>query len=216
MVSSSEAAVRAPKLKKQKGNRVEVNDGKYAGRRGWVNVAKGNKGFTEQKVHLILSFGKDEILCCLFQASVVILSSDAKFKERKDMNYVDVLLADHKDISALISKLARELARCQGLAPEHVYDINNVLNLRLQHALVAQHRRGHKASWRLVDFKQDPLSSRVAAPAFPTELDLMSTSVKSSVTGDAAGGSGSRNSKSKKKQKKTFASAAAGLKTTGL
>ena len=130
----------------KKGEPLRFVNGKYNGFEGWVNAEKEK---TKKMIYVIIDLG-DGVL----KTSMVKKSSVATPHESPD-SYEEAALQQHPDIDLLMSKLARELARC------HIgSDSNKMKKLfaaKLVHAESEQFHLGNRATWRDVQFGDDGL-----------------------------------------------------------
>jgi len=85
------------------GSPIKFIGGKYAGKTGWINLARGKEGFTNHRVHVIL----DEPRKC----ACVKKNSIGPSSEGKTLSYEEAILDQKPFINKLMNKLAHELAK---------------------------------------------------------------------------------------------------------
>lgn len=126
-----------------KGKEIKVLDGKYAGKTGWVNTAKGEGGFTEQQVYLLLNMGKNKERCTrLFQHQVVFVAKSPR-------NLQEAIFYQHSHIQKLLHQLTKELAMvdCPDDDIHHHTLLTEIFMETLNAAAQRQAALGSKAKW---------------------------------------------------------------------
>lgn len=92
------------------GARVKIVGGSKAYRKNdgaWINLSKGDQGYTPVKIHVLVQFGPNLVQTCLMQKSVVVCSS------APPASYVEAVLDQHPLINPMMDKLAMIFARCE-------------------------------------------------------------------------------------------------------
>lgn len=155
---SSVAAVRP-----MKGQAVKVLEGKYKGKKGWINLKRGKRGLTQQKYHLILE-GEDghEELTCLFQNRVALVKEDVE-----PQCIEEAVFDQHSDLDAMLHKLTRELAKFQLHNEASILHFTQIFQQKLKAAIKDHKELGNEATVRLVDFRDTSglMARRAAADA---------------------------------------------------
>jgi hypothetical protein len=148
-MSSSQAFVEGSSS--GKGSVISIIGGKYVGLSGWIDK---KKDATREFVHVIIRKGKDaetDIKTKVKHENYVL-----ETEIQAPSNYEEAMFQQNSDIDALLNKLVKSIAECDGVLQSEVSmkNIFRVFKDRFEKAKAHQDSKGSKARWRKVCYSK--------------------------------------------------------------
>jgi hypothetical protein len=167
----------------EEGQEITIHTGPYQKlyKRAWINVAKGEGGFTPHKVHIIIQLRSDEtkIPAMLSQTSI-----KKKVQQENPRSRTEAIFQKNDDLDNTMTKLCTELAKFR-LTQKDTEDLKDFFQISLAdevHKLKKLQAKG-KARYRHVDFKSSTANNRRSrSRARDTDMESTTRSTRSSHT----------------------------------
>jgi len=141
-----------------KGAQIKLTGGKYVGKMGWINVARGKQGFTEQQVHIIVD--QPRVYTRVKQGNITTrVSSDGK-----PLSFEEAILDEKPFINKLMHKLARELAKAN-VGKSSMKTFGDLLATRVAYELTLMKNNPKATFYHIKSNPEEGFSKKRGSPA---------------------------------------------------
>jgi hypothetical protein len=133
-----------------KGEEIRFKKGTFGGQTGWINVARGNQGFTPVKVHVIVGTGpKKGTHTMVMQSSI-----GKKQPHQEPTSFAQAVYQEHGWVEHLMELLAAKIA-CLDIDCNELVEIGDLFTAKLLEAEAAQKNKGNKGKYYKSDAKKE-------------------------------------------------------------
>ena len=127
-----------------KGNKVCFLVGKYAGKKGWINLDGGERNSGDTIGVIVNLHRRGEKVTYVYPESI------QEEATTQPTSYAEAILEQCPDVDAGLTKICRDLAKCNIKRDSN--GIFAVIQRKLNEAVVLQESKGSKALYRHIDY----------------------------------------------------------------